>query len=337
MRKIFFILLIIAGLSSCENFDIEHPDYEYTSGYFPYQFPVRTLILGDYIYDNSNDNDHKFIISVAMGGVYQNKIDRTFQIEVDESLCDNVLFEANGDPIRALPSSYYTLSDNGKIVIPKGKVNGGIEVNLTEAFFSDPLAIRSTYVVPIRLKGSSDVDTILVGKSTIDNPDVRNASDWIEVPKNFTMFAVKYINEYHGTYFQYGKSSVKDGSNNVVENTTYEKTYIEQNNIVKLVTSGRNQVTLNTNLNSLVMGESVKLLLSFSGNNCTISSDGDSPYTISGSGTFKSKEYNWGNKERDGIELNFSVSDGVNTYEAKDVLVLRDRGVVMETYSPVIN
>ena len=68
MKKIvlFSLVVIFLGFASCQNFDDNHPDYLYTSGYFPYQFPVRTLVLGDYIYDNSNDNAHKFLISVAI-------------------------------------------------------------------------------------------------------------------------------------------------------------------------------------------------------------------------------------------------------------------------------
>lgn len=336
MKRIFFILLISLGLFSCENFNIDHPDFDYTSGYFPYQFPVRTLVLGDYIYDNTNDNDHKFVISVAMGGVYENKTDRVFSVEVDNSLCDNILFDADGDTIRALPSSYYTLSDNSTIVIPKGKVNGGVEVQLTDAFFNDPLAIKNTYVVPMRLKGSNDVDTILVGSAAVSNPDLRNANDWIEVPKNFTMFAVKYINEYHGAYFHYGESSVKDASGTAVENTKYSEKYVENNSIVKLVTTARNQVRFDTHFKSDEMNGELNLLLSFNGNNCTVSAVDGSSYSVSGTGVFKSKEYNWGNKERDGIEFNYTVSDGEMTYEAKDVLVIRDRAVKMEIYSPVL-
>lgn len=336
MKRIIFILLIAIGLFSCENFDIDHPDFDYTSGYFPYQFPVRTLVLGDYIYDNSNDNNHKFIISVAMGGLYENTQDREFEIEVDESLCDNVLFGTDGDTIKALPASYYTLSNNSKIVIPSGKFNGGIEVQLTDAFFDDTLAIKNSYVVPIRLIGSTDVDSILVGKSDDPNADPRMAGEWIVAPKNFTMFAVKYINEYHGTYFHYGESSVKDSTNSVVEATTYSEKYVENNDISKLVTTGRNQVSLNTFFHSEVMTGEINMLLDFNGDNITIKAAEDSPYTISGSGTFKSNEYSWGNKDRNGIELNFTVSDGKNTYEASDVLVARDRGVVLETYSPVV-
>lgn len=337
MKKIVFLsVLLIAGLTSCKNFDIDHPDYEYTSGYFPYQFPVRTLVLGDYIYDNENDNNHKFLISAGIGGVYTNEKDRTFNIQVDNSLCNGVLFEAGGDQIKAMPENYYSLSGN-KIIVPKGKMNGGIEVQLTDAFFNDPAAIKNTYVVPVRLVSSNDVDTILVGQSPNPSADPRIASQWLVAPKNFTMFAVKYINEYHGNYFRYGTSSVKDMSGNVVENTNYNtEKYVENYPVLKLITSGRYQVSISTFFQSKIMENSVNLILTFNGNSCTVSAPEGSPYTITGSGEFQSKKYSWGNKERDGIELNYTISDGNHLYQANDVLVIRDRGVTMEVYSPVL-
>jgi len=337
MKKIVFLsVLLIAGLTSCKNFDIDHPDYEYTSGYFPYQFPVRTLVLGDYIYDNENDNNHKFLISAGIGGVYTNEKDRTFNIQVDNSLCNGVLFEAGGDQIKAMPENYYSLSGN-KIIVPKGKMNGGIEVQLTDAFFNDPAAIKNTYVVPVRLVSSNDVDTILVGQSPNPSADPRIASQWLFAPKNFTMFAVKYINEYHGNYFRYGTSSVKDMSGNVVENTSYNtEKYVENYPVLKLITSGRYQVSISTFFQSKIMENSVNLILTFNGNSCTVSAPEGSPYTITGSGEFQSKKYSWGNKERDGIELNYTISDGNHLYQANDVLVIRDRGVTMEVYSPVL-
>lgn len=336
MKNIFLLLLLIGGLFACDNFEIEHPDFDYTAGYFPYQYPVRTLVLGDYIYDNSNDNDHKFVISVAMGGVYKNEMDREFEFVVDESLCDNVLFGTDGDPIQAMPQNYYTLSDDSKIVIPAGKFNGGVEVQLTDAFFNDSLAIQLGYVIPLRLIGSEDVDSVLVGRSGNPNADPRKAGQWIVPPKNYTMFAVKYINEFHGTYFHYGESRVNDASNNPVEENVYNERYLVDNSTSKLVTTGRNQVSLTTFLNSEVMAEEVTLLLNFNGNNCTVSAPEGSSFTISGSGEFKTNEYEWGNKERNGIVLNFAVSNGEYTYEANDILVVRDRGVVLETYSPVV-
>jgi hypothetical protein len=336
MKKIFLILTLAIGLFSCENFDIDHPDFDYTSGFFPYQFPVRTLVLGDYIYDNTNDNAHKFVVSVAMGGVYENGKDRAFEFEVDNTLCNNILFASGGSAIKALPSNYYTLSSTNKIVIPKGKLNGGVEVQLTDAFFSDPDAIKNTYVVPLRLKNSADVDSILVGKSPNPQADPRIASQWTIAPKNFTLFAVKFINEFHGNYFHYGSNGVKDAANASVETTTYSTPFVENNSVSKLTTTGRYQVQVTTNFRSTKMTGNYTMLLTFSGNNCTISAPAGSPYTITGTGEFKSKAYSWGNKERDGIVLKYTVANATNKYEADEVMVARDRAVVMETYSPVL-
>ncbi len=337
MKKIAILsVILIALLTSCKNFDIEHPDFEFTSGYFPYQYPVRTLVLGDYIYDNSNDNDHKFLISIGIGGVYANEKDRVFNIQVDNSLCENVLFSEGGDPIIAMPQNYYQLAGN-QIIVPKGKFNGGVEVQLTEAFFNDPAAIKNTYVVPLKITGSNDVDTILSGKAINPVPDPRVAEDWLVLPKDFTMFAVKFINEYEGKYFRYGKSSVKNSSGTVIENNNYDtEKFVEKYPILSLVTSGRHEVTVSTFFQSEAMEGALDLVLTFNGNNCTVSAPAGSPYTISGTGQFQSKEYEWGNKERDGMTISYQVSDGVNTYEANEVLVLRDRAVTMEVFSPVV-
>jgi hypothetical protein len=336
MKKIFLILTLIAGLISCHNFDIKHPDFDYTSGYFPYQFPVRTLVLGDYIYDNANDNAHKFVVSVAMGGVYANEKDRKFAIAVDNNLCNNILFNAGGDQIKALPSNYYTLSSSSQIVIPAGKLNGGIEVQLTDAFFADPLAIRNTYVVPIRITSSADVDSVLSGSSANSNPDPRIAAQWNVAPKNFTMFAVKYINEYHGNYFHYGSNKVKDAAGAEVETTTYSTTYVEQNTVAKLNTTGRYQVSLSTFFRSTKITGVLDLLLTFNGTKCTVSAPAGSPYTITGTGDFLTKKYKWGDKERDGITLTYKVTSPTYSYEATETLVARDRAVIMETYAPVL-
>lgn len=336
MKKIFLILTLLIGLYSCKNFDVVHPDFEFTSGYFPYQFPVRTLILGDYIYDNTNDNAQKFVISVAMGGVYENNKDREFEFQVDNSLCNNILFTANGDPVVAMPNNYYTLSSSNKIVIPRGKFNGGVEVQLTEAFFNDPNAIKNSYVIPLRLKSSKDVDKILVGQTNNPKADPRVPGDWTVAPKDFTMFAVKYINEYHGTYFQYGTNTVKNAAGSQIESTTYSTPFVENNTTATLTTIGRKQVSLSVNYRSLIMTGSYSMILSFTGNNCTVTAAPGASYTITGSGEFKTQAYEWGNKKRDGIVLKYTVSTATNKYEADEVLVIRDRAVVMEVYNPVV-
>jgi hypothetical protein len=252
-----------------------------------------------------------------MGGVYENDKDREFKIVVDESLCNNLLFTSGGDPVRPLPSGYYTLSSPDRIVIPSGKVNGGVEVQLADAFFNDPQAIKQSYVVPVRIAGSSDVDTVLLSK-------------------DFTLFAVKFINEYHGAYFHYGTSSVKDATGATVENTAYNtEKYVENNPVAKMVTTARYQVRTSLNFESRIVTGAFDLVLTFNGNSCTVSAPEGASYTATGSGEFKSKAYVWGNKERDGIAVSYTVTTGKGTYTADDVFVARDRSVVMEVFNPV--
>jgi hypothetical protein len=121
-------------------------------------------------------------------------------------LCDNALFKSSGEPLKLLPDNYYTLSSGDRIVIRSGNVNGGVEVHLTDAFFNDPEAVGLTYVLPLRLTGTSDLDSILRGSSLLSNPDPRASSDWSIVPKDFTIAAVKFRNAYDGTFLHRGQT-----------------------------------------------------------------------------------------------------------------------------------
>ena len=102
--------------ASCYNADKEFPDYEGgTTAYFAYQNPVRTLILGNDIYDNTLDNAHKCQIWSTMGGAYHGR-DAVVDIVVDETLCDNLYFTDEGGnpdgPVLPMPTSYYSLASN---------------------------------------------------------------------------------------------------------------------------------------------------------------------------------------------------------------------------------
>lgn len=341
MKKILIVLTFITVLAGCKNQDVNFPDFDYTTAYFPYQNPVRTLVLGDDIYDNTNDNNHKFLISAGFGGVYTNTKDRVLTIKLDESLCNNALFASTfttlTDTIRVMPAKYYTLSSYDKLTIPAGKFNGSIEVQLKDAFFDDPLSIKLGYVIPLRIVSSSDVDSILRGQGLVTNPDPRIVANWGVVPKDYTMFAVKYINPYDGQYLHRGVAIVKDASGNVVEKTVYRTTYIEQNELWRLKTTGKNQVAVQGSMRSTKFSGSVNLLLDFTDNgDCTVKQDVTSRYTITGTGKFTKNADSWGNQPRNAIHLSYQFSSGGNTYSATDTLVIRDRAVVLETYSPTV-
>jgi hypothetical protein len=88
-------------------------------------------------------------------------------------------------------------------------------------------------------------------------------------------------------------------------------------------------------------GENVHctLLLSFDEQGrCTVSSDTDG-VTASGSGKFVSKgeKKSWGDKDRDAIYLQYSLDLGTMQVSSTDTLVLRNRGVSMEVFSPVLD
>ena len=48
MKRYKYILAALTlALTACENGDQEFPDYDYRTVYFAYQYPVRTLVLGE--------------------------------------------------------------------------------------------------------------------------------------------------------------------------------------------------------------------------------------------------------------------------------------------------
>lgn len=342
MKRMLIITTLVIGLTACHNQENDFPNFDYTAAYFPYQYPVRTLVLGDYIYDNTNDNNHQFLISAAFGGVYSNDKDRVLDIKVDGDLVKNVLYKNNvtnkSDTLRLMPSNYYTLSSTDKLIIPKGRFNGNIVVQLNDAFFGDSLAIKGNYAIPLRITGATKVDSILHGRPSVSNADCRISSNWTIAPKDFTMFAVKYINPYHGKYLHRGKSVIKDASNTVIEDSIYRNTFIEDNEIWSITTSGKNQVLTQGNIKSLKIKGQFNLILNFDQNgHCSVTGNaGSSKYVVTGTGAFADDADTWGNKKRDAIHLNYQFSDGTNTYYAIDTLVIRDRAVVMETYTPIV-
>ena len=86
-----FLFLSVVLFSSCENGDWDFPDYEYQVVYFAYQYPVRTITLGEDIFDTTLDNEGKCMILATMGGLYENKQNVTIDVEVDNSLVDGFL------------------------------------------------------------------------------------------------------------------------------------------------------------------------------------------------------------------------------------------------------
>ena len=327
---------LVLGLAACNNQDIVYPDYDTQAGYFPYQTPIRTLILGNYDQGiNENDNNQRFEIGMTMSGVYENDENRIVHFELDNSLLDNV---AN---VQVLSPEFYTLETESPLTIPAGSTKGIITVQLTGAFFNDPLSFAPSgevnYVVPLRITQVENLDTLLAGEPSVENPDRANPSDWNVLPKDYTLYGIKYINEYHGNYLRRGIDVMTDAAGNTVENV-YISDYVVRDEVVRLSTSGRQSVVLE---NTVRRGENsspgnLTMELVFGGDNqCVIRSATDDPYSINGSGTFAEGAGEWGAKARDVIYLDYNYTDAANneTHAVKDTLVIRDRAVTFEEFT----
>lgn len=320
MKKILLAALLMSVLVSCKNQDWEFPDFPYQTVYFAYQAPIRTITLGEDIFDTSLDNAYKCKIMATAGGAYTTKADVSIDVAIDNTLAQNLLFSGGGDNIIPMPASYYSLASD-RIIIPKGEITGGVEVQLTDAFFADPLAIKNTYVIPLKMTKVTNADSI---HST----------------KSYVLYALKYVNPWHGNYLRRGKDVITGKSGSSIANKTVvrHKEFVEKDELSTLSTQSLSSTRL-----PLVFpdanGQNIncELVLTFdNAGNCNISS-GSNGITATGKGSFvkKGEKNSWGAKDRDAIYVNYEIDMPQMRVASTDTLVLRDRGVTMATFSPV--
>jgi hypothetical protein len=334
--KFFLIIAALLGILACENQDTEFEDFETTACYFPFQTPARTLILGKYdVGFNDNDNAHRFEIGVTMGGVYENKEDRRVYFELAPQL-----MEGHDSIVKVLPESYYTIETASPVTIPAGSTKGRIMVQLNDAFFNDTLSFAPVnqvyYVVPLLITGVENLDSILSGKPAIDNPSRLVAEDWEILPKDYTLYGIKFINKYHAMYLRRGIDAMTPTGGTTVLNI-YHAEYVESDEIVMVTTTGNSSVELSNIVRrgSESSPGSVNIELLFDDDdNCSIQSYGDDPYNVSGSGKFVENGGYWGGKEYDAMFLEYNYADTANneTHVVNDTLVVRDRNVIFEEF-----
>ena len=350
MKKLILFLLILAvSITGCENDPISFPDYEYSSVYFPYQYPVRTITLGEDIYDNSMDLQHKCNIMAALSGVYENNKDVTIDFVVADTIPNRFNFVFTPvRPIRPMPRNYYTLASD-KIVIKKGTISGGVEVQLTDAYFNDPLSLQTNYVIPLLMTTVVNADTILQGKplNAGAKPRRLRANQWDVLSKDYVLYAVKYINTWHGYYLRRGV----DVSTGALNTTIKRRPKDVQTYDAGITSASQWLVQLNsTSLKALKFPVVLKdaanadytcnLNITFDDNgNCVITSSDPATFTATGSGKFvkKGEKNSFGNVDRDVLYLDYTISHpgkGITT-QTKDTLLMRNRGVVKETFNVV--
>ena len=330
MKNIFILLGVAAISFSCENQDIKFEDYKNNAVYFPYQTPLRTLILGDEVIgDNTIDLEHAFSVGVAIGGMFENLSDREVMIELAPELIDSVVSE-NGDTLEILPSAYYDATFD-KITIPKGGFFGKLRVNLNDAFFNDPKTTGLHYVLPLRII-DTDADSILSGLALVPDPDPRVVENWEIPPQNYTLFGIKYINPFHGVYLLRGLRTSS------VDTLVYSERFLTDNGMVELSTK-----TLDESVMSIIGGNKTggkfSALLSFNESNktITVSQTDASSVVINGSGKYFTKDdpesESYTDQKHRTIYLDYTYEDGGTTYQVNDSLVFIDTGVIFEEFA----
>ncbi len=337
MRNVLISIFFIIGITACENQDQEFPDFDLQAVYFPIQTPIRTLSLGEDRIDNTLDREHKFDIGVSIGGMYVNNKSWTVDYVVDSSLTNNATI-VGGAPYVPMPQSYYTLSPANTVTIPKGSFNGLIRVELTDDFFNDPLAITGTYVIPLRITGTS-ADSVLSGKPAKPSPDRRILADWEsgKAPKDWVLYGVKYVNAYTGSWLHRGRDIIYIGGlpSDTVE---FRSRYVEKDLIMKLMTLDMKNVYTNGVTNKVSNTGRYSMEMEFDspvGAACaiTIKPRTGSTWSVTGTGQYfdlaNSNQF-WTGIKWQSMFLEYTYTETTKTHNVVDTLVFRDRGIKYE-------
>ena len=316
------MLLASALFTSCKNGNADFHDYEAgTTVYFAYQHPVRTIVLGDDEYDTTLDKAHKCKILATFGGSY-NGSNGSVQVAVDPTLVNGLTFE-NGTPIKAMPESHYQLQTTNWAF--NGTMNGGTEVQLTDAFFNDPDAVKTTYVIPLVMTGQTGFAGILEGKLNEGQTGPRtNPEAWDVLPMDYVLYCVKYQNKYSGWWLTHHTTSTAD---------------IEHAQTVEIKTLSLNSCAYAVSYQDGDKIYNAELQLTFDGSEkCTVTALTDG-VTATGSGSWgdDSEKKAWGDKDRDGMTLDYTVTfaDG-KSFSTSEKMVWQRSGVIpANEFSPV--
>lgn len=335
--------VLTLGLVSCENSEVEFPDYEGgVTVYFAYQTPVRSMMLGIDDLGSTADNDTRTCkIYGTMGGAYNGKNIKV-EVAVDNSLCDNLYFDQNcTQPVVAMPSNYYQLA--GTTLDYNGDIKGGVDVKLTDAFFADPKACSVNYVIPVVMKSQTGANQILAGELApgIASANRLDADSWSVQPMDYVLYCVKYVSKYEGYYLPSGTiTTTYGGASNTKSMKPSAWENVPEGDILYFQTIGENTVTMpiqvigsktvtvlenNKEVEKVLTREyNGTLALNFNGASCTATSEGDGVWkhqewidgkvvdvtdivklNISGNGTYTelSDKYLWAAKKRNGLQL----------------------------------
>ena len=171
--NILWIGLISVLMTAC--YDDYEKDYDKSSVYFASQKPLRTLVA---------DTDMSIKVGVAIGGKREVHTDDWATFEIDPSLLD-------GTGLTLMPENYYQLANPNKMTISNPNLAiADVKVTFSDAFYNDDAALDKHYAIPFRL---------------VDHNQDEVSTDVNGQLKDYSIVVVKFVSQYHGTYFVKGK------------------------------------------------------------------------------------------------------------------------------------
>jgi len=180
----------------------------------------------------------------------------------------------------------------------------------------------------------------LRGKPAIENPDRCVDDNWSIKPRDFVLYAVKYVNQWHGVYLRRGTDHITQLDGSQVNFVRHEQ-YVEDDDTVSISTVSLTKAALSLPLYSTdsTIIDVAHVMLTFTDDeNCTIAGETNN-FTVTGSGKFvpKGDKNSIGGTDRDALYLNYTVKYKLFSlkFETSDTLVVRDRGVAPEYFSVV--
>ncbi len=187
------------------------------------------------------------------------------------------------------------------------------------------------------MTGVVNADSILSGTPLVDNPQRGVSSDWDVQPKDYILYAIKYINKYDAVYLRRGTDEFSGGQTGT---KTRHAQYVEKDQVISSIsTRSLNTIAWEHQTKDMnnISRNSVLLLTFDNEGNCTISSE-TAGVTANGSGKFVSKgdKNSWGNKDRDVLYLEYTIDYGDLQCVTSDTLVVRDRGLKPEWFTSIL-
>ena len=171
MKKILGLILLAVLMTSCYKNYVQ--DYPYTAIYFPYQYDVRTVVVGEGM---------SIKVGATLGGAINNVVDRTVYYTLDNTLITPAILAsmkssslvyikntmANTATLLAMPTSYYTLSNTSQMIIHKSQNEGDVTLTVDSTkFLADRLTLNGNYCVPFWITSAMSDSLVKAMRSNV--------------------------------------------------------------------------------------------------------------------------------------------------------------------------